>query len=180
VITRYETLLVVVDFQERLLPSIHDAGEMLRRAERLIRGARLLDIPILITEQYPRGLGSTAEGVIDALGDAYRPIEKAAMSTMGEPAFAEALAAAGRRQVLLCGIEAHVCVYQSAAQMREQGYDVHLVADCTSSRCEADARIAIDRMQQLGCRLTTHEMAIFEMLRVSGTSEFKAWVQIIR
>jgi nicotinamidase-related amidase len=102
------------------------------------------------------------------------------MSVMGEPAFRAALAAAGRRQVILCGVEAHVCVYQSAVELRQAGHQVHLAVDCVSSRRAADAAVAVRRMEQAGCRLSTHEMAVFELLRVSGTPAFKEWIGVIR
>ena len=173
-------VLVVVDFQKALLPSIHDGAALLQRSQRLIGGARILDLPILVTEQYPKGLGITDAGLVEALGESYQPIEKAAMSTMGEPAFREALKAVGRPQVLLCGIEAHVCVYQTARDLVADGREVHVVADCVSSRQERDREIALSQMQTLGCSLTTHEMAIFEMLKLSGTPEFKQWLRMIR
>jgi nicotinamidase-related amidase len=177
---RDKAVLLVVDLQEKLLAHIHDQAGLLRRTERLIRGAHLLDVPIMVTEQYPRGLGHTDAGVRDALGDAYRPIEKAAISALGEPAFRESFAAVGRRQIILCGIEAHVCVYQTARDFRSDACAVHVVADCVGSREARDAEIGLQRMQQIGCCVTSHEMAIFEMLAVSGTSEFKQWVQMIR
>jgi len=179
-LTRADALLLLVDFQVRLLPSIHGAEGLLERTARLIRGAHLLGLPILVTEQYPLGVGPTDEKLIKVLGEAYRPIVKATMSCMGEPLFRQALQACGRRQVILCGIEAHVCVYQTAVDLLAVDYEVHLAADCVSSRREHDLEIALRRMAQSGCTVSTHEMAIFEMLQVSGTPEFKEWIRIVR
>ena len=175
-----DALLLMVDFQVKLLPFTWDAEGVVARTVRLIQGARRLDLPILVTEQYPQGLGTTDPRMITALGEAYRPIVKTTMSCMGDPSFREALTAAGRRQVILCGIEAHVCVHQTAADLVAAGYDVHLAADCVSSRRERDVELALRRMAQTGCSISTHEMAIFEVLRVSGTPEFKAWIKIVR
>jgi nicotinamidase-related amidase len=175
-----DALLLMVDFQVKLLPFTWDAEGVTARTVRLIQGARRLDLPILVTEQYPQGLGTTDPRMIAALGEAYRPIVKTTMSCMGEQTFREALQAAGRRQVILCGIEAHVCVHQTAVDLVEAGYEVHLAADCVSSRRERDVELALRRMVQTGCRISTHEMAIFEILRVSGTPEFKEWIRIVR
>ncbi len=177
---RERTALVVVDFQERLLPSIAGQQGLILRTARLIRGARLLQLPILVTEQYPQGLGHTDAQLIEALGDQYQPIVKTAMSCLGEQVFRDRFTALARPQILLCGIETHVCVYQTALDMRAAGYEVHLLTDCVSSRQERDHETALQRMAQLGCALSTHEMAIFEILRVSGTPEFKEWVRLIR
>jgi nicotinamidase-related amidase len=179
-LNRDQAVLIVVDFQDKLLPSIAGREGLLKRAGRLIRGARLLELPILVTEQYPQGVGPTEGSVIEALGEAYHPIQKMTMSCMGVEAFQEALKATAKRQVLLCGIEAHVCVHQSAADLLEAGYEVHLIADCISSREARDAEVAIQRAAQMGCRISTHEMAIFEILRRADTPAFKEWIKIIR
>jgi nicotinamidase-related amidase len=179
-LNRNDALLVAVDFQIKLLPFTWDAEGLVARTARLIRGARLLGLPILVTEQYPQGLGPTDPRLVEALGESSMPIIKATMSCLGEPRFREALQATGRRQVILCGIEAHVCVYQTAADLCGAGYEVHLAADCVSSRRERDVELALRRMAQLGCAISTHEMAIFEVLGVSGTPEFKEWIRTIR
>jgi nicotinamidase-related amidase len=180
VLDRASALLVIVDLQQKLLPAIHDHEDLCRRAALLVRGIRLLGLPILVTEQYPQGLGTSDTLVQESLGDAYRPITKASMSAWDEPSFRQAFTTLRRHQVLLCGIEAHVCVYQTARDLLSRGQDVYLLADCVGSRRETDCRIGIQEMAARGCRLTTHEMAVFEMLRTSGTQEFKDWVQIIR
>ncbi len=173
-------ILVAVDYQVRMMAAIHDREGVLARAEKLVRGARLLDVPILVTEQYPQGIGRTEPALVEALGAHYLPIEKMTMSVWAEPAFRDALAAAGRRQIILCGVEAHVCVCQSAIELRGAGYDVYVAADCVSSRRTADVDVALRRMQQAGCWMSTHEMAVFEMLRVAGTPAFKEWIGMIR
>jgi nicotinamidase-related amidase len=177
---RAKALLLAVDFQVKLLPLTWDAEGVVARTVRLIRGAHLLGLPILATEQYPQGLGATDPRLIEALGADYRPLVKATMSCMGDASFREALAATGRRQVILCGIEAHVCVHQTAVDLAAAGYDVHLAADCVSSRRERDVELALRRSAQIGCKISTHEMAVFEMLGVSGTPDFKEWIRIVR
>ncbi len=173
-------VLVVVDYQQKMMPAIADRAGVLARAERLVRGVALVDLPVLVTEQYPRGLGRTEPGLVAALGERYRPIEKATMSIMGEPSFVAALRATGRTQVILCGVEAHVCVHQSALDLRRAGHEVHVAADCVSSRRPEDAAIALRRMEQAGCWMSTQEMAVFELLGRSDTPIFKEWIRMIR
>ena len=173
-------VLVVVDYQEKMMTAIHDRAGVLARVERLVRGVELLGLPVLVTEQYPRGLGRTEPQLIAALGEHYRPIEKTTLSIMGEPAFRNALQATGRLQVILCGVEAHVCVCQSAIDLRRWGFEVHVAADCISSRRGEDAAVALRRMEQHGCWMSTHEMAVFELLAESGTPAFKEWIRMIR
>ncbi len=179
-LTGATAVLVVVDYQEKMMAAIHDRAGVLARAERLVRGVELLDLPILVTEQYPRGLGATEPQLAAALGERYRPIEKTTLSIMGEPAFCSALEATGRSQVILCGVEAHVCVCQSAIDLRRAGYDVHVAADCISSRRADDAAVGLRRMEQHGCWMSTHELAVFELLAQSGTPAFKEWIRRIR
>jgi len=175
-----KAVLVVIDVQQKLLPSIHDKESLLKQTALLVRGAHLTKIPILLTEQYPAGLGKTDPDVIDALGSAYQPIVKSTISSLGESKFQSALSATGRDQIILCGIEAHVCVYQTARDLLAEGKSVYLVSDCVSSRKESDKDIALRQMYQLGCSLSTCEMAVFELLKVSGTPEFKEWIRLIR
>jgi len=179
-LSRSDALLVLVDFQVKLLPFTWDAEGVTSRSARLIQGAKLLQLPILVTEQYPQGLGATDPRLVAALGEAYRPLVKTTMSCLGDAPFREALQAVRRRQVILSGIEAHVCVHQTAVDLVEAGYEVHVAGDCVSSRRERDVELALRRMAQTGCRISTHEMAIFEVLRVSGTPEFKEWIRIVR
>jgi nicotinamidase-related amidase len=177
---RDQTALVVVDVQDKLLPAIHGREKLLRKTELLIAGAILNKIPIIVTEQYPAGIGPTEASIIAALGEHYQPIEKNTMSTLGEPSFVTALEKTNARQILLCGIEAHVCVYQTARDLRSEGRAVHLISDCVSSRDTDDKEIALRRMDQIGCCLSSSEMVIFDLLQVSGTPEFKEWIKLIR
>jgi nicotinamidase-related amidase len=176
---RDDALLLVVDVQERLLPHIHEHEEMLKNTSVLVRGAQVLGLPVTVTEQYRKGLGPTAP-LLSGLFEPFEPLEKSAFSCLGDAGIEKALAASGRRQVLLCGIEAHVCVYQTARDLIAAGYTVHLAADCVSSRSPRNRRIAVRRMETMGARLTTAEMALFEMLVVSGTDEFKAISKIVK
>jgi nicotinamidase-related amidase len=223
---RNRTALVVVDVQERLLPFIHESETLVGQIALLISGCRALDIPILVTEQYRKGIGPTAERIVESLtrpasdffpaagsegtaasaagqsaasnrpdasghfpaehgrpADAdrfFQPIEKMTFSCAAHEPFMEALRHLGRRQALLCGIESHVCVLQTALQLQSGGFEVFLAADAVSSRNPRNIEIALRRMEQAGVQLTSVEMAVFEMLHVCGTGEFKAWSRMIR
>lgn len=177
---RERTGLVVVDVQERLFPHIHEHDALEAAIGRLVHGARMLALPILVTEQYVKGLGSTIASVREALEDAYAPLEKLAFSCCGDDAFVDALSGSGCRHVLLCGIETHVCVYQTAIDLLARGYYVHLITDAVGSRAPADRDVALRRIERDGALPTSVEMALFELLRVSGTSEFKAVSKIIK
>lgn len=183
-IRREDAILVVVDVQEKLLPHIAEAERVVGAIEKLIDGFRIVGAPLLVTEQYRKGLGPTTERLVAAVAgtepSAFSPIEKMTFGCVAHLPFRQALDASERRQVVLCGIEAHVCVLQTALQLLAIGFEVFLAADATSSREPRNVEIALRRMEQEGVRMTTVEMAVFEMLHESGTPEFKAWSQRIR
>jgi len=171
--------LVVIDFQEKLLPKILGADAVAEQGTKLIRFARELGIPILWTEQYPKGLGRTVAPVAAEL-ESIVPIEKTAFGCLGDKAFADALAATGRNQLLLTGIEAHICVMQTALLAIEQGYRVFVPRDAVGSRFEPEYRAGLDRLERAGAELVTTEMAIFEILREAGTPDFKKALPLIK
>jgi len=177
---RDQALLLVIDVQEKMMPVIHRREDVTREVVRLIRGARELGLPMRVTEQYVRGLGPTVPAVQEAMGEAYLPIEKMAFSACGEPRLMEALEATGRRQILLCGVETHVCVYQTARQLLEQGYEVHLVTDAVGSRAEGNYRLALETLGQRGAQLTSVEMALFELMVRADIPEFKAVSRLVK
>ncbi|NUM56403.1 MAG: hydrolase [Candidatus Hydrogenedentes bacterium] len=176
---RNAAALIVIDYQEKLLPKILNAEAVSAQAIKLIRFARELDVPILWTEQYPKGLGHTVEPVATEL-EGMTPIEKTAFGCLGDPNFATALDASGRRQLLLTGIEAHICVMQTALLAIEKGYKVFIPRDAVGSRIESEYDAGLDRLERAGAELVTTEMAIFEMLREAGTPEFKKALPLIK
>lgn len=177
---RENTALLVVDLQERLLPAMTNADAILRRSLIVVQGARTLNLPILLTEQYPKGLGRTVPDLIAALGDAYRPVEKTTFSACGEDGIGEAFCALGVRNVLLVGIEAHVCVLQTTLDLLEAGYEVFPVADAISSRHENDRSLGLERMRQNGAQIVSTEMLLFELLRTSQDPCFRTLQNLIR
>ncbi len=171
--------LVVVDLQERLLPHIADHESIMAQCVRMIRAARELELPITLTEQYPEGLGHTCSTVTDAL-DRATPFEKVTFSLWQDAACRERLRELARPQVLLAGIEAHVCVQQTAFDLLEAGLLPFVLADAVGSRRRFDRDVALDRLRAAGVVVTTVESAIFEMLARAGTDLFKRILPIVR
>ena len=178
-ILKEESAGLVIDIQERLYPHIHQHEALLSRVEILLEGWRILEIPVLATEQYKKGLGETLEAVRTRI-PAWHPVEKKAFSCCDEPGFAAALARSGKTNVIICGIETHVCVLQTTLDLLNTGYQPVVVTDAVSSRFPADKEVALGRMQQEGVILTTVESVLFELARVSGTDAFKAISKLVK
>jgi nicotinamidase-related amidase len=179
---RERTALVVIDVQERLFPAM-DADhreEVMRNIKVLTATARRLHLGILVTEQYPKGLGHTLQEVKDTLPPEVQPVEKVAFSCLGADAFRSRLAATGARQLLLVGIEAHVCVLMSALDLLAEGYAVHIVADAVTSRTQANWRLAMAQLRQAGAVVTTTETVLFQLLRQADTDDFRELARLIR
>jgi nicotinamidase-related amidase len=167
-----ETALVVVDMQERLLPAIHEHDRVVANARLLLRAARELGLKVVMTTQYERGLGPTHREIAElAAGPA---IDKVTFSCFGSPDFKQALSGANRHSVLLCGVEAHICVLQTGLDALDAGYRVHIVGDATGSRTPQNAATGILRLERAGAILSSAEMAVYELLGRSGTSAFKS------
>lgn len=171
--------LIIVDVQGKLARLVYQSDRLFDNLQKLIRGAQVLGLPILVTEQLPEKLGATAPELV-ALFDEFRPIRKKTFSCAGNEEFNAALSALGRHQLLLAGIEAHVCVYQTALDLLAAGYAVHLVTDAVSSRTADNRALGIERIKQAGAILTSTEMALFELLKVADGSAFKQIIQIIK
>jgi nicotinamidase-related amidase len=171
-IKKDDAVLAVIDFQERLLPVMSDSKKLEENVVKLIKGCGILGVPRIVAQQYTKGLGATIETVRDALG-AFEPVEKTAFSAMGESVFVEELKKTGRKTVILMGIEAHVCVMQTALDLIEAGYSVFLAADCVSSRSNLDMKYAIRRMAQSGAVQTTCEAILFELCGGAKEPGFK-------
>ena len=179
---RERTALVVIDVQERLFPAM-DADhreEVMRNIKVLTATARRLHLGMLVTEQYPKGLGHTLQEVKDTLPAEVQPVEKVAFSCLAVDAFRSRLAATGARQLLLAGIEAHVCVLMSALDLLAEGYAVHIVADAVTSRTQANWRLAMAQLRQAGAVVTTTETVLFQLLRQADTDDFRELARLIR
>ena len=175
--------LVVIDLQERLVPAIDNAGSVVHNAGILLEAAGTLEIPALVTEQYPRGLGPTVPEIHEKCSNSTNIISKLTFSA-GKNADVMAKVAdwraAGRDQVVICGTETHVCVLQTAADLKAAGHEGYLVTDACGSRTPANRAAGIDRLAALGISCVTTEMAIFEWLEVAGTDTFRALSKLIK
>ena len=170
---------LVIDIQERLFPVMHQRDELLHRVQILLEGLKILNIPMLVTEQYPKGLGVTLAPLTKAL-DQPDIIEKLSFSCCGEPDFILALENLGKSHVIICGIEAHVCVLQTVLDLVEKGYKPVVLADCISSRNPDDQAVAIERMHSEGAVITTSESLLFELTVEAGTQQFKSISRLVK
>lgn len=178
-ITPQDTVLLVIDVQGKLAQIVHESEAVERNISKLIRAAKILGVPVLYTEQYPKGLGHTVEALQELLSEE-KPLEKIAFSCCAEESFMEKLRGLNRNNVLVTGMETHVCVYQTANELIEYGYSVHLVADAVTSRTREDREIGIRCIEKAGAWLKSTEMVIFELLRIAQGEEFKAISKIIK
>lgn len=177
---RGETGLVVVDVQEGFRPVIEGFDAMARNAGILAAGFGVLGRPVLVSEQYPKGLGHTVPELAVLLPGDRVLVEKMRFSACGVDAFDQALDAAACRAWVVCGIETHVCVNQTVHDLLARGYEVHVAEDAVSSRAAANRRIGMEKMLAAGARATSAETALFEMLEEAGSPEFKAISKLVR
>ena len=178
-ILKDRSCLLVIDFQERIFPLIHENEKLLKNVPILIAGLKALKLPIFVTEQYTKGLGVTVQPIAEALGAIPR-IEKSTFSCCDESRFNLELATSGKENVIITGIESHVCVLQTVIDLIRQGYQAVVVEDCISSRNLNDKLIAIERMKSEGAIITTYESILFELLRSSGGETFKAISKLVK
>ena len=178
-INREDSAALVVDIQERLFQVMDGKDEFLRKCLILLEGLKVLEVPILVTEQYPKGLGSTIEPIQQVL-EPDPAFEKIAFSCCDEPVFNASLGKLARNRVIICGIEAHVCVLQTVVDLVEGGYAPVVVADCITSRHPGDKSVALERMRMEGAMITTCESILFELARVAGTESFKTISRLVK
>ena len=178
-ITPQDTVLLIIDVQGKLAQIVYESEAVERNISKLIRAAKILGVPVLYTEQYPKGLGHTVEALQELLSEE-KPLEKIAFSCCAEESFMEKLRGLNRNNVLVTGMETHVCVYQTANELIEYGYSVHLIADAVTSRTREDREIGIRCIEKAGAWLKSTEMVIFELLRIAQGEEFKAISKIIK
>jgi nicotinamidase-related amidase len=168
-----DACLIVVDLQERFRPVLADADAIIGVAVRLVGTFRTLELPVLVTEQYPKGLGQTVEELRDALGSDMPRHEKTCFSSCGSDEVSTALVELRTRQALVCGIEAHVCVLQTVHDLLQRGLAVHVAVDGVGSRVPRNRDVALARMERAGAVLTTSEAAAFELLEDARHPKFK-------
>lgn len=175
-----QTALVIIDMQEAFRGKISDFAEVSARIALVAHAAQLLDVPVIVTEQYPRGLGHTADEIAAVLPDRYEAVEKTAFSSCGAQDFISRLDVAGAHHIVVCGIEAHVCVNQTTHDLLARGYTVHLLTDCIAARAPQNKQLGLAKMQQSGALPSSTEMALFELLRDAKHEQFKAIQKLIK
>lgn len=171
-LNKEDSLVLLVDVQEKLTPAVLNSEAFIARCEWLLKLAGRVNVPVLVSEQYPQGLGSTLKQ-FQAYFNQQECVDKVSFSCMGEPKYVERLKQFHKKQLILIGIETHVCVLQTAFEMREAGFEVFVVVDAVSCRGEQNMKYGLKRMKQEGIHLVTSEMVFFEWLRKAGTPEFK-------
>lgn len=178
-IDRQQSLLLIVDVQERLAPAIHDGAAAIANNRRLLAATERLGVPALVSEQYVRGLGPTVPELLPLPAGAER-FDKTHFSCAREPGFLERLQRSGRRQILVTGMETHVCVLQTVLGLLDAGYAVFLIEDAAASRTPENRAAAIARASAAGAHIVTTEMVLFEWLERAGTDDFRALLPLIK
>jgi nicotinamidase-related amidase len=179
-LSREHAALVVIDMQEAFRNVIQDFNEVASRISKAVQGAQLLEVPIIVTEQYPKGLKHTAEEILPHLSADSKTIEKMCFSSCGVDDFQQLFISRNIKQAIVCGIEAHICVAQTVLDLLSQGIEVHLLVDCITSRKRDSKEVALARLTQAGAVLSNLEMSLFEMLRTADSPHFKAIQSLIK
>jgi nicotinamidase-related amidase len=181
-LARQRAALLVVDIQERLAPAMPPAvlDQVVKNARILIETARRLSMPIVVSQQYPKGLGTTLPAIEAALPDDAHRFDKVEFSAVDCAAFGELAPKLGRDQWLVCGMETHVCVYQTVRGLVARGYQAHACADAVSSRTKTSWRVGLGLIERAGGVVTTTEASVFDLLQKAGTDDFKALSKLIK
>jgi len=179
ILKKESTALLIIDLQERILPVIRNYETVLENTVKLIRGFKAMQLPIYFTEQYPKGLGPTSAKILEELSG-YTGYQKMTFSCSGAENLFEEFHKKKLTQIVVCGVESHVCVQQTVLDLIANDFQVNLAADAASSRKEIDYKIALDRMRTLGAEITTTESILFELLEVCGTPVFKEVSKIVK
>ena len=174
-----KTALLIIDIQERILPVISNHQRVVDNTLKLIKGFKVMSLPIYFTEQYPKGLGPTVSSLIEELGE-LKPFDKMSFSCSGAGDLFEEFKKKNLSQIVICGIESHVCVQQTVLDLIENRIQVNLAADAVSSRKEIDYNTSLERMRQHGAEVTTTESILFELLNICGTPQFKDISKIVK
>lgn len=175
---REDALLLIIDIQEKLAPVIKDKEVVIKNTNILIETAKILDIPVVVTEQYPKGLGPTVEEIRENLENA-QVFEKLLFSACTDEVM-ETIEAHGKKKIIITGMETHVCVFQTTRDLLNAGYEVFLVADGVSSRTEGNYRNGLELMRDMGAVITNTETVLFDLMKKAGTPEFKILSKLIK
>lgn len=175
---RDDAIFVMIDIQEKFLPVIYDIHTVVENSNRLVTAGQIFSIPLIITEQYSKGLGKTINQI--QLNDNQKTIEKISFDCFGCDEFVNTLNSFNKKTLIVFGIEAHVCVLQTCLHAIENGYEVHIISDAVSSRTLENKKIALNRMRQSGAFIASTEMILFQLMDRAGTDEFKAISKLVK
>ena len=175
-----DSLLVIIDIQDRLVGASKYGLEVAQNASKLAKSASILNIPTVVTEQYPQGLGQTVFEVRSALSTETFITEKSSFSAMMQPEFAQKIKDSGKKQIVLCGIETHICVLQTASDLIKEGFEVYIVKDACASRNKKEYKAGLELLKQYGAKVTCVEIALFEWLKTSRHPNFKEIQALIK
>jgi nicotinamidase-related amidase len=179
VLEKNDAALLIIDVQERLAPAMKQGDRVIKNCQHLIELAKMIDIPIIVTEQYPKGLGRTVPELQSVLPQ-YKPTEKTAFNCCGEPACLAQIRNLGRKKIIVIGMETHVCVLQTVTSLLQEGFIPHVARDAVCSRAEENRKTGIEFMRDAGAVITCTETVLFQLLKVAGTEEFKKISQRIK
>ena len=178
IIEKEKTVFVLVDAQEKLVPVMSDAEKIIKNINILVKASKILNVSLIVTEQYPKGLGKTVDKII--LPEKKYLIEKMHFSCFGSDEFVKKMKELGSRSIVLFGIEAHVCILKTALDGLKSDFQVHVVADAVSSRTEENKNLAFERMKQSGAFVSSTEMILFQLIDKAGTDEFRELSRLIK
>jgi len=175
-----DTMAIVVDYQEKLVPVMYEKETLLHNTEILINGLNALQVPMIVSQQYTKGIGMTVECIQKAFDEEFEYYDKIAFSCLDDENILAQIKKCNKKNIIICGIEAHVCVLQTVIDCIAAGYHTIVIEDCISSRNENDKRIAIQRVIKEGAEIATYESVLFELTRKAGTDTFKVISKLIK
>ncbi len=178
-IDRKDLVLVIIDVQEKLIPLVEDPEEVVKNIQKLIKFAEMVGIPLVVTEQYPKGLGPTVREVKSLIPN-FKPVEKTSFSCFGSSEFREKLEELGRKTLAITGVETHICIAQTALEAFNYGYTPYVISDAISARSKLNHIVGIERMRSCGAVISSTEMFMYEVLRDAGTLEFKKCLSLLK
>lgn len=179
ILDREDVVLFIIDIQEKLVPAMSSGEQVIKNNKILLQGAKEMDIPVIVTEQYPKGLGSTVDEISGLLNNKAKIFSKNSFTAYIDQV-KEALESLGRKKIIITGMETHVCVYQTTRDLVEAGYEVHIVKDAVASRTMENYLNGLDLMKEMGAVINNTETVVFDLLKVSGTPEFKIMSKLIK
>lgn len=181
-ILKEDTLCIAIDYQEKLIPVIHDYSTVVSNTKKLLEGLKICDVPVMVTQQYTKGLGETVAELKEVLDmpNSITAHEKTSFSAYGEEEIGKLIEQSGKKNIIVCGVESHICVLQTIIDLQNKGYQTILPIDCVGSRTEINKQGAILRAQQEGALITTYEALLFELVQGAGTDSFRAVSKLVK